>query len=57
MDAWIVRYNESWPHSGKYCFVKTPMETFRSARHLAQEKHTGFSFQQKVFPEAILEWL
>ena len=38
VDAWIVEYNESRPHTGKYCFGKTPMETFRSARHLAQEK-------------------
>jgi transposase InsO family protein len=38
VDAWIVQYNESRPHTGKYCFGKTPMETFRSARHLAQEK-------------------
>ncbi|MDQ6663330.1 MAG: IS481 family transposase [Acidobacteriota bacterium] len=38
VDAWIVEYNENRPHSGKYCFGKTPMETFRSAKHLAQEK-------------------
>jgi Integrase core domain len=28
VDAWIAEYNESRPHSGKYCFGKTPMETF-----------------------------
>jgi transposase InsO family protein len=38
VDAWIAEYNESRPHSGKYCFGKTPMETFRSAKHLADEK-------------------
>jgi hypothetical protein len=38
VDAWIVEYNESRPHSGKYCFGKTPVETFRSAKHLADEK-------------------
>ncbi len=37
-DAWLTEYNEARPHSGKYCFGKTPLETFRSARHLAQEK-------------------
>lgn len=37
-DAWLGEYNETRPHSGKYCFGKTPLETFLSARHLAQEK-------------------
>jgi transposase InsO family protein len=37
-DAWLAEYNESRPHSGKYCFGKTPMETFRSSKHLAEEK-------------------
>src|SRR5271154_6697290 len=31
VDAWIAEYNQSRPHSGKYCFGKTPLETFRSA--------------------------
>jgi transposase InsO family protein len=38
VDAWITDYNERRPHSGKYCFGKTPLETFRSAKHLADEK-------------------
>jgi transposase InsO family protein len=38
VDAWITDYNENRPHSGKYCFGKTPMETFRSAKHLADAK-------------------
>ena len=38
VDTWMTEYNEGWPHSGKYCFGKTPMETFRSAKHLAEEK-------------------
>jgi transposase InsO family protein len=37
-DAWLTEYNETRPHSGKYCFGKTPLETFLSAKHLAQEK-------------------
>lgn len=24
LDQWILEYNEQRPHSGKYCFVKTP---------------------------------
>jgi transposase InsO family protein len=37
-DAWIREYNEKRPHSGRYCFGKTPWQTFLDAKHLAQEK-------------------
>jgi len=37
-DQWIEQYNEERTHSGKYCYGKTPMETFQSAKHLAEEK-------------------
>jgi transposase InsO family protein len=37
-DAWICEYNETRPHSGRYCFGKTPWQTFLDAKHLAQEK-------------------
>jgi transposase InsO family protein len=38
VDEWIKEYNETRPHSGKYCFGKTPSETFRDSKHLADEK-------------------
>jgi hypothetical protein len=38
LDAWLEEYNEHRPHSGKYCFGKTPMQTFLDSRHLAHEK-------------------
>lgn len=37
-DAWIYEYNEVRPHSGKYCFGKTPMQTFLDSKHLSDEK-------------------
>jgi transposase InsO family protein len=37
-DAWIHEYNETRPHSGKYCFGKTPMQTLLDAKHLSDEK-------------------
>jgi|SRR5689334_11742709 len=37
-DGWIEQYNRERTHSGKYCYGKTPMETFLSAKHLAEEK-------------------
>ena len=38
LDGWMREYNEERAHSGKYCFGKTPMATFRDSAHLAQEK-------------------
>jgi len=37
-DVWICEYNEVRPHTGKYCFGKTPMQTFLDANHLSDEK-------------------
>ena len=39
LDHWLSKYNEHRPHSGKYCYGKTPMQTFRSTLHLAVEKN------------------
>jgi transposase InsO family protein len=42
LDAWIKSYNEERPHQGRWCFGKTPMQTFLDARHIAWEKqHIG----------------
>jgi len=38
LDEWLVRYNETRPHSGKYCYGKTPMQTFRESLHIAVDK-------------------
>jgi transposase InsO family protein len=38
LDSWLTEYNQQRPHSGKYCFGKTPMQTFLDAKHLAHEK-------------------
>jgi hypothetical protein len=37
LDAWITEYNEQWPHQGRWCFGKTPMQTFLDALPLAKE--------------------
>ncbi len=39
LDAWMASYNEARPHQGRWCYGKTPMQTFRDAAGLAQEKH------------------
>jgi transposase InsO family protein len=38
LDAWMRSYNEERPHQGRWCFGKTPMQTFVDAAPLAKEK-------------------
>jgi transposase InsO family protein len=38
LDAWIKAYNEQRPHQGRWCFGKTPMQTFIDSVPLAREK-------------------
>src|SRR5215203_4105312 len=38
LDEWIRSYNEDRPHQGRWCFGKTPMQTFLDAVPLAKEK-------------------
>ena len=37
-DEWVNFYNQERVHSGRYCYGKTPLQTFLDSRHLAQEK-------------------
>ena len=41
LHIWVSEYNNLRPHSGKYCYEKTPMQTFLDAKHIAQEKNYG----------------
>ena len=43
LDEWLREYNESRPHSGKYCYGKTPMQTFLDSQPLAKEKRLQYS--------------
>jgi len=42
VDGWLREYNEKRPHSGKYCYGKTPMQTFLDAIPMAKEKMIGY---------------
>lgn len=42
LDAWIKDYNETRTHSGKYCYGRTPMQTFLDTLDLAKSKMIGF---------------
>lgn len=41
VNKWLEEYNRKRTHSGKYCYGKTPLETFVQAKHIAQEKMIG----------------
>jgi hypothetical protein len=38
LDAWLAEYNEQRPRQGRWCFGKTPMQTFLDALPMAREK-------------------
>ena len=52
LDEWMRDYNENRPHSGKYCYGKTPRQTFHDSLLLAKEKMLQYSNsvseQQKI---------
>lgn len=41
VDSWLMSYNNERAHSGKHCFGKTPMQTFRDSIHIAKAKNLG----------------
>ena len=41
LDLWLAEYNEHRTHQGRYCFGKTPMQTFFDASQLARDKQIG----------------
>jgi len=48
LDSWLCYYNGARPHSGKYCYGKTPLQTFRDSKGLALEKHNELLFSKEV---------
>ena len=55
LDAWLQSYNREQPHSGRYCYWKTPWETFQHSKRLASAKdlsrngdQPGITIQQPV---------
>ena len=41
LDAWLAEYNEVRTHQGRYCYGKTPLQTFLDAAPAAREKQIG----------------
>lgn len=48
LDTWRKEYNEKRVHSGKYCFGKTPMQTFLDSVPLVKEKMLNKNLQAAV---------
>ncbi len=48
VDEWLEQYNRERTHTGKYCFGRTPLQTFRDTKHLAQQKMLDTLFQGNV---------
>ena len=48
LDTYLKYYNEERVHSGKYCFGKTPMQTFLDAMPLVKEKMLNNNIQAAV---------
>ena len=38
LDTWLREYNEARPHKGRWCYGKTPIQTFLDSVPLAKEK-------------------
>jgi len=45
LDEWLEFYNRERSHTGKYCEGRTPFQTFRDTKHLAQQKVLERQFQ------------
>lgn len=47
VDEWLAHYNNERAHSGRYCHGKTPLQTFRESKHLADEKMLADVYHQE----------
>ena len=48
LDNWMYWYNHERTHSGKYCYGKTPMDTFVDSLALAKSKRLDNSLQTTI---------
>ena len=39
VDQWLEFYNNERTHSGKHCYGKTPMQTFKDSLYIANNKN------------------
>lgn len=48
LDVWMDFYNTQRPHSGRYCFGKTPLQTFIDSKSLATDKELDKQFEKSL---------
>jgi transposase InsO family protein len=48
LNVWLTHYNEERPHSGRYCYGKTPMQTWCDSKPLVEEKRLERQHQPVV---------
>lgn len=48
LDIWLEYYNNERPHSGKYCYGKTLMQTWNDSFHFAKDKLLSNHYQNVV---------
>ena len=48
VDIWLEFYNKERTHSGKYCYGKTPMQTWKDSLHLTKEKLLETHYQNFI---------
>ena len=54
LDEWLKYYNFDRPHSGKYCYGKTPMQTFANSKKIAQDKNNEISYKKSAIGDDTL---
>ena len=47
VDKWLKTYNELRAHSGRFCYGKTPYQTFLDSKKIAKEKNLSNLFVNK----------
>lgn len=52
LEEWLVEYNQRRPHSGRYCYGKTPYQTWLDSLRLARMKLLGAATTSMTTAEA-----
>lgn len=55
VDAWVYDYNHHRPHSGRYCYGKTPMQTFLEGKKIALDKQLDQNSVLAKLPQSQVE--
>jgi hypothetical protein len=51
IDDWVDSYNCTRPHSRRYCYGKTPMQTFLDSKQIVQQKMLERQYEDRIGDE------